>query len=527
MSKQILFDSELRKQFKIGMDKVADPVRSTMGFSGRNVMISHNMMQVPETTKDGVKTARSISLKDPVENAAAWLTKSVAEKTLELAGDSTTCATLLFQNIVTESFKNIEAGANSVEIKKGIEKATASVLAQLKEQSAPIGDSNEKIRQIATVSANNDEEIGGLIAEAFKVIGNEGILLIEEGRSVETKIRVEDGYQFDRGFTSNFWLTDKEKMVCELKSPLILVIDGKIEKMSQLKKFFTDVVKAQKKEILIIADSVEGEAMDTLLYNKIQGVLNVVVVNAPSYGERRKQMMEDIAVLTGGKYVSQDYGINISDVGMQHCGTCEKLVVTKDTTTIVNGDGEKSSIASRSLQIKSMIEQSESEIEQEMLKQRLAKLNGGIAVFSVGGATEIEMKEKKDRVDDAIRATKCAIEEGIIAGGGTALIRCIDALNAIETASADEKTGVDIIKKSIEAPLRQISQNAGKNGDTYVEKVKDQKGNFGYNAKTGLIEDLVEAGIIDATKVIRVALQNAVSVAVMVIISECLVVEVG
>lgn len=527
MSKEILFTTEARSAILNGINKVANATKSTMGYGGKNVLISHNINQAPTSSRDGVTVARSIFLRDPIENAAALLTKSVAEKTVEMAGDSTTCSIVLFQEIVTQAFKNIEAGANSVFLKNGIEKASKRVVELLKEQSSPIGESNEKIRQVATVSANNDEEIGGLIADAFKVIGNDGIILIEEGGSVETKIRVEDGYQLDRGFTSLFWLTDKEKMTCNLKSPLILLVDGKIDKMSELKKFLTGVVQAQKKDILIIADSVEGEAMDTFIYNKIKEVLNVVIVNAPSYGERRKQVMDDIAVLTGGKYISPDYGLNLADTGIQHCGTCEKLVVTKDTCTIVNGDGEKDKIASRSLQIKAMIEQSESDIEKEMLKQRVAKLNGGIAVFSVGGATEIEMKEKKDRVDDAIRATKCAIEEGIIAGGGTALIRCIDALNSIETSSPDEKTGVEIIKKSIEAPLRQIAQNAGKTGEVYVEKVKAQLGNFGYNVKTDKIEDLVEAGIIDATKVIRVALENAVSVANMVIISECLVVEVG
>lgn len=527
MSKQILFDSELRKQFKIGMDKVADPVRSTMGYAGRNVMISHNLMQAPETTKDGVKTARSISLKDPVENAAAWLTKLVAERTLELAGDSTTCATLLFQNIVTESFKNIEAGANSVEIKRGIEKAANIVIEALKNQSIPVGDSNEKIRQIATVSANNDEEIGGLIADAFKKIGNTGIILIEEGKSIETKIRIDDGYQFERGWSSPFWVTDKEKMVCELKSPLILFVDGNIEKWDSLRRILDGMVKSQKREILIIADNVTGQAFDTLLVNKIQNILNVAIINSPSFGEQRKQVMEDLAILTGGKLISDDFGIRLEDASFADCGSCEKVVITKDTTTIVNGDGQKEKIVSRSVQINALIEQSESDFEIEMFKQRVAKLNGGIAVFSVGGATEIEMKEKKDRVDDAIRATKCAIEEGIIPGGGTALIRCINSLDDIETNSPDEKTGVEIIKKSIEAPLRQIAQNAGKIGEVYVEKVKEQTGNFGYNVKTDKIEDLVQAGIIDATKVIRVALENAVSVANMVIISECLVVEVG
>lgn len=527
MSKQILFNSEARKSLLSGINQVANVVGSTMGAFGKNVLISYNMQQAPITTVDGVTCAKAISLKDPIENAAALLTKSVAEKTVEMVGDSTTNSIVLFREIVTLAFKNIEAGANSVELKKGIEIATATVIKELKKQSIPIGDSNDLIKQVASVASNNDEEIGSLIADAFKKIGNAGIILIEEGKSIETKIRIDDGYQFDRGWSSPFWVTDKEKMICELRSPLILFVDGNIEKWESLRRILDGMVKAQKREILIIADNVTGQAFDTLLVNKIQNILNVAIINSPSFGEQRKQVMEDLAILTGGKLISDDFGIRLEDASFADCGSCEKVVITKDTTTIVNGDGQKEKILSRSAQIGALIEQSESDFEIEMFKQRVAKLNGGIAVFSVGGATEIEMREKKDRVDDAIRSTKCAIEEGIIPGGGTALIRCINSLDSIETNSPDEKTGVEIIKKSIEAPLRQIAQNAGKIGEVYVEKVKEQTGNFGYNVKTGKIEDLVQAGIIDATKVIRVALENAVSVANMVIISECLVVEVG
>lgn len=527
MSKQILFNSEARTALLSGINQVANPTASTMGASGKNVLISSNMVQAPITSRDGVTVAKSIFLKNPIENAAALLTKSVAEKTVEMVGDSTTNSIVLFREIIVNAFRNIEAGANSVELKRGIEKAIIKVVEGLKSQSKSIGESNDLIKNVATVASNNDEEIGGLIADAFKKIGNDGILLIEEGRSTKTEIRIDDGYQFSNGYTSPYWITNKEKMICELKSPFILVVDGKIDKWNDIKALLEEMVKMQKKDILIIADSVEGEAMDALMTNKLMGLFNPVIVSAPSYGERRKQMMEDICILTNGHYVSQDYNLVLPDARVINCGTCEKVVVTKDSTTIVNGDGEKEQIDSRAAQIGSLIEQSESDIEKELLKQRLAKLTGSIAVFSIGGATEIEMKDKKDRVEDAIRSTKCAIEEGIIPGGGTALIRCIDSLNSIETNSPDEKTGVDIIRKSIEAPLRQIVTNAGKNGELYAEKVKEAKGNFGYNVKTDSIEDLVEVGIIDAVKVIRVALENAASVACMVIISECLVVEVG
>jgi len=527
MSKIILFDSEARKSILSGVNQVANVVASTMGANGKNVLISYNQTQPPSSTRDGISAAKSISLKDPVENAAALLTRSVAEKTVEIAGDATTCSIVLFREMVQLALKNIEAGANSVELKMGIEKAVIKVVEVLKSQSKSIGESNDLIKNIATIAANNDEEIGGLIADAFAKIGNDGILLIEESKSTKTEIRIDDGYQFDRGYSSPYWVTNKEKMICELKSPFVLIVDGKIDKWNDMRLILEEMVKMGKKDILIIADSVDGEAMDALMTNKLMGIFNPVVINAPSYGERRKQMMEDIAILTDGHYVSQDYNLVLPDARIINCGTCEKAVITKDTTTLVNGDGEKERIDERVAQIGSLIEQSESDIEKELLKQRIGKLTGSIAVFSVGGATEIEMKEKKDRVDDAIRSTKCAIEEGIIPGGGTALIRCISSLSEIQTNSIDEKTGVDIIRKSIEAPLRQIATNAGKTGELYVEKVKEAKGNFGYNVKTDKIEDLVEVGIIDAVKVIRVALENAASVACMVIISECLVVEVG
>lgn len=556
MSKQILFTTEARKALLIGINKVADATRSTMGANGRNVLISHNRTQKPETTKDGVRTAKSISLPDPVENAAALLTIGVAEKTVELAGDGTTASILLFQQIVNQAFWYIENGSNSVEIKKGIEKAAAKVVEGLKEQSLPIGDSNEIIKNIATVSANNDEEIGGLIAKAFKVIGNDGIIVIEEGTKAETQIRIDDGYQFDRGATSPFWWTNQEKAICELRNPLILIVDGKIDKMKDLEKFFKGVVAKQKKEILIIADMVEGEAMDTFIVNKLKGVLDIVVVHAPSFGETRREIMKDLCIATGGKYVSDTVGLRLCDVTIDDCGTCERLVVTKDKSTIVGGYGSKEEIASRSNQMKSLIEQSESEIEKKMLLERLGKLNEGIAVFSVGGITETEMKEKKDRVDDAIRATKCAIEEGIVPGGGIALLRCVSKLSSIKTDNKHQKIGVSIIKEILEAPLRQILLNAGiegkkskwelfwisvwaffqnffgnvekvQNADTILSNLISLGNSYGYNVKSEQIENMLEVGIIDPVKVVRTAFENAVSVANMVIISECLVVEVG
>lgn len=540
MSKQILFNSDARKAVLSGINKVADATASTMGYSGRNVLISENLLQKPKTTKDGVSVSKSIRLSNPTENAAALLAIGVAEKTVELCGDGTTASIVIFRSIVKKSFEYIDNGANSVELKKGIEKATLVVIEGLKNQSIPVGKDSKKIKQIATVSANNDAEIGGLIANTFEKIGNDGIILIEEGRSIETKIRIDDGYQLDRGWSSPFWVTDKEKMICELKAPFILIVDGKIDKWNEIRHIMEEMAKTGKTNILIIADSVEGEAMDVLLTNKIRGILNPVIISAPSYGERRKQMMEDICILTNGHYISDDYNLSIKDANLLSCGTCEKVVVTKDTTTIVNGDGEKEDIISRSAQINSLIEQSDSDVEIAMLKQRLAKLNGGIAVFSVGGVTETEMKEKKDRVDDAIRATKCAIEEGIVAGGGIALLRCIDKLNFIQTDNKDQKAGVSIIKKSLEAPLRQMLTNAGfknsksfwnfskeKTIDTIISELLPLNEQWGFNVQTEQVENLLQSGIIDPTKVVRTAFENAVSMACMVIISECLVVEMG
>lgn len=524
MSKQILFDNEFKK-IVVGINKTAKAVAGTMGAKGRPVLICEPGQQI--VSKDGYTVAKSIVLKDTIENQGAILVRDLTTKSVVDAGDGSTCTTVIFNELINLGIKNIEAGANSIELKSGIEKACKAVVEQLKLMSIPVGDSNEMIRQIATVSANGETEIGDLIADGFKQIGNEGDILIEESRNSVTSIRVDSGYKVDRGFSTPFWVTNREKGICELNKPLILLIEGKVEHWAQVSGILKQLAQAKQKDILIIADIVEAEAQDALISNKIQGVFNCVVVNAPSFGNRRKELMSDIAVLTGGTYITEDFALRVEEMTMKDCGTCDRVIVTKDECTIIGGAGTAEAIAEQNKNIDGLIAQSDSDAEEAMLRIRKGKLNSSFAILSVGGMTELEMNEKKHRIDDAIRATKCAIAEGVVAGGGTALIRCIDAILDIKISRSDEMTGLHILAKAIQAPLRQIAENSGKNGLMQIEKVFEQKGNFGYNVNTDQIEDLVASGIIDATKVIRVALENAVSLANMVLISGCAVVEVG
>lgn len=524
MSKQILFDNDFKK-IVIGVNKTVRAVAGTMGAKGRPVLICEPGQQV--VSKDGYTVAKSIVLKDIIENQGAILVRDLTTKSVVDAGDGSTCTSVIFNELINLGIKNIEAGANSIEIKSGIEKACKAVVAQLKYMSIPVGDSNEMIRQIATVSANGETEIGDLIADGFMQIGNDGDILIEDSRNSTTSIRVDSGYKVDRGFSTPFWVTNREKGICELNKPLILLIEGKVEHWAQLSSILKQLAQAKYKDILIIADIVEGEAQDALISNKIQGVFNCVVVNAPSFGNRRKELMSDIAVLTGGRYMTEDFALKVEDMVITDCGTCDRAIITRDECTIIGGVGTPEAIAEQNKNIDGLIAQSDSDAEVSMLKIRKGKLNSSFAILSVGGMTELEMTEKKHRIDDAIRATKCAIAEGVVAGGGTALIRCINAIYLMGVMAQDERTGSYILAEAIEAPLRQIADNAGKIGVMQVEKVKDQQGNFGYNVNTDEIEDLVASGIIDATKVIRVALENAVSLANMVLISGCAVVEVG
>ena len=525
MAKEILFKDEARNKLKKGIDLVADSVKTTLGYGGKNVWISNNLFQVPISTKDGVTVAESIFLKDPQENAGALIIKSVAKKTAVISGDGTTSSTILAQEIITEGMKNIVAGANPAQLKKGIEKATAHVVKKLKDISLNIGDDNIKIKHVATVSTNGDDEIGGLIAEAFGKIGNGAHIVMEESRDEKTTMKYQEGYQFDRGWTSPFWVTEPQKMISELKNPYILLFDGKISSWDDTLKILNEMMAAKKRDILIVAEDVEGQSRDTFITNKVNGVVNVVCVISPAFGERRTQMMEDIAILTNGTFISVRSGHKLKECGISMLGTCERVVVTKDTTTIIGGAGSKEKVEERVAQITSLIEQSESDLEVEQLSQRISKLTGQIAVLSVGAPTEIEMKEKKYRVEDAIRATNSAIEEGIVPGGGTALVRCVSSLYEVQCDTQDERTGVSIIAKAIGGPLKMIATNVSKNGDTIYDKVFEQYGNYGYNAKTDQIEDLIESGIIDPTKVVRVALENASSVAAMVLISECFICE--
>ncbi len=524
MAKEIKFDIESRDALKRGVDALANAVKVTLGPKGRNVVIEKSF-GAPHVTKDGVSVAKEIELEDKVENMGAQMVKEVASKTNDIAGDGTTTATVLAQAIVREGLKNVAAGANPMDLKRGIDKAVSAVVENLKSQSQQVGDNNDKIKQVASVSANNDETIGGLIADAFARVGKEGVITVEEAKGIDTTVDVVEGMQFDRGYQSPYFVTNPDKMVAELDNPYILLVEKKISSMKELLPVLEPVAQ-QGKSLLIISEEVEGEALATLVVNKLRGSLKIAAVKAPGFGDRRKAMLEDIAILTGGQVISEERGFTMENASIELLGKAEKVVIDKDNTTIVNGAGDDAQIKARVNQIKAQLESTTSDYDREKLQERLAKLAGGVAVLYVGAASEVEMKEKKDRVDDALHATRAAVEEGIVAGGGVALVRAIESLNHLNGANQDENTGIRIVKRAIEEPLRQIVANAGGEGSVIVAKVAEGKADFGYNAKTDEFVNMLEAGIIDPTKVTRVALENAASVAGMLLTTECVITEI-
>jgi chaperonin GroEL len=524
MAKEIKFDVDSRDALKRGVDALANAVKVTLGPKGRNVVIEKSF-GAPHVTKDGVSVAKEIELEDRVENMGAQMVKEVASKTNDIAGDGTTTATVLAQAIVREGLKNVAAGANPMDLKRGIDKAVTAVVANLKEQSKTVGDSTEMVKQVASVSANNDETIGSLIAEAFGKVGKEGVITVEEAKGIDTTVDVVEGMQFDRGYQSPYFVTNPEKMLAELENPYILLVEKKISSMKELLPVLEPIAQGGK-SLLIISEEVEGEALATLVVNKLRGSLKIAAVKAPGFGDRRKAMLEDIAILTGGTVISEEQGFTMENITMDMLGTAEKVTIDKDNTTVVNGGGEESKIKGRVAQIKAQMETSTSDYDKEKLQERLAKLAGGVAVLYVGAASEVEMKEKKDRVDDALHATRAAVEEGIVAGGGVALVRAITALENLTGINSDETTGIKIVKRAIEEPLRQIVANAGGEGSVIVAKVAEGTADFGYNAKTDEYVNMLEAGIIDPTKVTRVALENAASVSGMLLTTECVITEV-
>ncbi|MGV4414252.1 chaperonin GroEL [Chryseobacterium sp. T1] len=524
MAKEIKFDIESRDALKRGVDALANAVKVTLGPKGRNVVIEKSF-GAPHVTKDGVSVAKEIELEDRVENMGAQMVKEVASKTNDIAGDGTTTATVLAQAIVREGLKNVAAGANPMDLKRGIDKAVTAVVANLKEQSKEVGDSTEMVKQVASVSANNDETIGTLIAEAFGKVGKEGVITVEEAKGIDTTVDVVEGMQFDRGYQSPYFVTNPEKMLTELDNPYILLVEKKISSMKELLPVLEPIAQGGK-SLLIISEEVEGEALATLVVNKLRGSLKIAAVKAPGFGDRRKAMLEDIAILTGGTVISEEQGFTMENITLEMLGTAEKVTIDKDNTTVVNGGGEESKIKGRVNQIKAQMETTTSDYDREKLQERLAKLAGGVAVLYVGAASEVEMKEKKDRVDDALNATRAAVEEGIVAGGGVALVRAISALANLTGENADETTGIKIVKRAIEEPLRQIVANAGGEGSVIVAKVAEGTGDFGYNAKTDEYVNMLQAGIIDPTKVTRVALENAASVSGMLLTTECVITEV-
>ncbi|WP_419869849.1 chaperonin GroEL [Chryseobacterium sp. CT-SW4] len=524
MAKEIKFDIESRDALKRGVDALANAVKVTLGPKGRNVVIEKSF-GAPHVTKDGVSVAKEIELEDKVENMGAQMVKEVASKTNDIAGDGTTTATVLAQAIVREGLKNVAAGANPMDLKRGIDKAVTAVVENLKSQSQAVGDSTDKIKQVASVSANNDETIGSLIAEAFGKVGKEGVITVEEAKGIDTTVDVVEGMQFDRGYQSPYFVTNPEKMLAELENPYILLVEKKISSMKELLPVLEPIAQGGK-SLLIISEEVEGEALATLVVNKLRGSLKIAAVKAPGFGDRRKAMLEDIAILTGGQVISEEQGFTMENISLDMLGTAEKVTIDKDNTTVVNGGGEESKIKGRVNQIKAQMETTTSDYDREKLQERLAKLAGGVAVLYVGAASEVEMKEKKDRVDDALHATRAAVEEGIVAGGGVALVRAISSLDSLSGSNADETTGIKIVKRAIEEPLRQIVANAGGEGSVIVAKVAEGSGDFGYNAKTDEYVNMLEAGIIDPTKVTRVALENAASVSGMLLTTECVITEV-
>ena len=521
MAKDIKFDIEARDSLKNGVDKLANAVKVTLGPKGRNVIIDKKF-GAPHVTKDGVTVAKEIELKDPIENMGAQMIKEVASKTADDAGDGTTTATILAQAIVTAGLKNVAAGANPMDLKRGIDKAVIAVVAELKKISKEVGTDNEKIRQVATISANNDEAIGALIAEAMEKVKTEGVITVEEAKGTETTVDVVEGMQFDRGYLSPYFVTDAEKMIVEMDQPYVLIYDKKISNMKDLLPVLEPVAQSGK-PLLIIAEDVDGEALATLVVNKIRGGLKIATVKAPGFGDRRKAMLEDIAILTGGTVISEERGFKLENTTLDMLGTAEKISIDKDNTTIVNGAGEKDAILGRVNQIKAQIETTTSDYDKEKLQERLAKLAGGVAVLYVGAATEVEMKEKKDRVDDALAATRAAVEEGIVPGGGVALIRAESALEGLKGVNEDETTGIAIVKRAIEEPLRQIIINAGGEGAVVVQKIREGADDFGYNARTEEYTNMYEAGVIDPTKVTRVALENAASIAALLLTTDCVI----
>ncbi len=523
MAKDIIFDLKARDGLKQGVDALSDAVKVTLGPKGRNVIIEKSFGS-PIITKDGVTVAKEIELEDGVENMGAQMVKEVASKTNDLAGDGTTTATVLAQSIVNTGLKNVTAGANPMDLKRGVDKAVIAVIKSLKSQTREIGDNSEKIVQVASVSSNNDITIGKLIAEAMGKVKKEGVITIEEAKSIETYVDVVEGMQFDRGYISPYFVTDTEKMEAVFENPYILIHDKKISVMKDLLPILEKAAQSGR-ALIIIAEDVEAEALATLVVNKIRGSLKVAAIKAPGFGDRRKEMLEDIAVLTGGTVISEEKGYKLEDADISYLGEAEKITIDKENTTIVSGKGEKDAIDARVKMIKSHIETTDSEYDREKLQERLAKLAGGVAVIYVGAASEVEMKEKKDRCDDALNATRAAIEEGIIPGGGVAYIRAIDSLNGIKAVNEDEETGIAIIKRALEEPLRQIVENAGMEGSVVVQKVKEGKDDFGFNASTEVYENLLKSGVIDPTKVARVALENAASIAGMLLTTECVLVE--
>ena len=524
MAKDIKFDIDARDGLKRGVDKLAEAVKVTLGPKGRNVIISKSF-GAPQVTKDGVSVAKEIELKDELENMGAQMVKEVASKTNDQAGDGTTTATVLAQAIVKEGLKNVAAGANPMDLKRGIDKAVEAITANLEKQAQKVGNSTEKIKQIASISANNDETIGDLIAQAFSKVGNEGVITVEEAKGTDTYVDIVEGMQFDRGYLSPYFVTDTDKMIADLENPYILLFDKKISNLQEILPILEPVAQSGR-PLLIIAEDVDGQALATLVVNKLRGGLKIAAVKAPGFGDRRKAMLEDIAILTGGTVISEERGFSLENATLEMLGTAETITVDKDNTTIINGSGKASDIKGRVNQIKSQIEATTSDYDKEKLQERLAKLAGGVAVLYVGAASEVEMKEKKDRVDDALHATRAAVEEGIVAGGGVALVRAKSVLDKLTTDSLDETTGIQIVAKAIESPLRTIVENAGGEGSVVIAKVLEGKKDFGYDAKSDQYVDMLKAGIIDPKKVTRVALENAASVAGMILTTECALIDI-
>ncbi|MBQ2368114.1 MAG: chaperonin GroEL [Bacteroidaceae bacterium] len=523
MAKEILFNMDARDQLKKGVDELANAVKVTLGPKGRNVIIEKKF-GAPQITKDGVTVAKEIELDDAYMNTGAQLVKAVASKTGDDAGDGTTTATVLAQAIISEGLRNVTAGANPMDLKRGIDKAVGKIVASIKEQSEDVGADYEKIEQVATISANNDSEIGKLIADAMRKVSKNGVITIEEAKSRDTTIGVVEGMQFDRGYLSAYFVTDTEKMECEMENPYILIYDKKISNLKDMLPILEAAVQTGR-PLLIIAEDVDSEALTTLVVNRLRSQLKICAVKAPGFGDRRKDLLEDIAILTGGIVVSEEKGIKLEQATLEMLGSCGKITVSKEVTTIVDGNGDKEAIDTRIAHIKSQIETTKSDYDKEKLQERLAKLSGGVAVLYVGAASEVEMKEKKDRVDDALCATRAAIEEGIVPGGGVTYVRAIDSLEGLEAVNADEKTGIEIVKRAIEEPLRQIVANAGKEGAVVVQKVREGEGDFGYNARADRYENLLAAGVVDPAKVTRVALENAASIAGMFLTTECVIVD--